>query len=1850
MKKKYLSLFVSFLTVIFYGQCSHQFNMYDSFGDGWNGNAVDISVNGSTVISGATIATGSYNFVNFNASTGDVIDLTNWITGSWTNEVSWDITDGDGVIIASGLHLGTTGGATGFCPTCPSPPLQFLSAGGMTANSANLSWTPGGSETSWNIQYGISGFPVGTGNTVSATTNPFLLTGLNPSTCYDYYIQAVCSANDLSQWSGPFTFCTSCLTVTAPYTQDFSTGALPVCWSQSAITGDGWRFAGNPGYDAANNGRPSGTYAWIDFSATDAGTVMEMVPVDISALTSPQIEFDYFCNNSTNPTPPNILFVEANNGTNWVLIDSLQINSIAGWNPYAFSLIGYDVAGVVSIRFRGESGGATNDFYNDILVDNVHVREAPTCPSPLVSNFGVANLTSNSAELTWLSGGNETLWGIEWGLSGFPLGNGNGDTTTLFYGYPISGLTPTTNYDFYIQAICGAGDSSYWTGPYTFTTPCAAYFPPQIENFSTGFPPNACWDQAGDGDPGTGPSGIGVSNWTQDGFANSGTTGAVKVYLFSTGKKEWILSPQYDFSNGGPYQLEFDFGVFNVNSSSSGMMGSDDRVEILISRDGGTTWNGITNFDNNYITNPGGNHEILTLVNDSGLVQFAIWASDGIVDDLESIDIMIDNFAINAIPNCPQPLAILGSNITSDSASITWNAGGNETLWNIQWGSAGFTLGTGTIDTTNTTSYILSNLNPSSAYEFYVQAICGTGDSSIWSGPFSFSTNIQGPVGVNCTTGGGAGVIFTDDLESQGGWTGNFGTGTTTGVWNIKSGSTSSIGTGPNSAHSGNFYFYYETSGTNPTSGNIVSPLIDLSTASDDAELSFWIHAYGAEIGTLNLGVSNSLSGPFSTIFTTSGQIQTANNDPYQNVGINLSAYLGQQIYLQFDYTSGSSFTGDIAIDFIEVSSCISCPGVDPSLLSVSSVTTDTVNLNWLGTSNHNSWLVYLVPSGSSVSNTIPFFVTNDTVSLPVNPSTTYNYYVSGICTNGDTSLLAGPYSFTSAFQCPPNAQCFTYNTGDIPTEYGVSNAGQLSSCAGMVEAVIPAGFILDSIHTSYDMTAAGGAWMSEQRSWLYLPTLNIGESNITSGNGGTIAGTESYSRTANFMSGLNATDTIAIELHAGRTWGGSGCGTNYNKVDNQTWMVIAYYGTIPTCPQPNSLNLINVGSDSATLTWSTFATDSLWNTYIAPSGVSPNNSHLILSNNDTIILSGLSPSTTYDFYVQTICNAGDSSYLSGPINFTTNCAADSAPYFTDFDSGFPLCWSQESVSDMFDWTLNSGSTSSTSTGPSQDMSSNGNYMYIETSSPRTGGDNAILYSQSVDISTLAAAELRFFHHMYGATIADLTIEISDNGGQSYNPIFSKSGDQGNQWNEEIVSIAAYSGIVKFKITGTVGGSFTGDIAIDNFEVREGPQNDVGIILASLPSASTGCEVDSSIVTATIFNFGYLPQTGFNVEYSLNGTPTVETVFDTIQPGDSLLFIFTLPVDLTQDGSYSFDFTTNLPNDDNTGNDAFGTTLTYENYYTPIAPTVTDDTVCVNSYYPNGNVATLIASGPLGVDIDWFDISGNYIGTGDTMTTDTINTTTSIFVAYKELAPGNIGAVNNTFGGGGYYNFFTDGLLFDVYSDMTIDSVTIYPSDTGTVGIIIQSILGSTIFNGTYTINAPINTVSGHKVPIGVNIPAGLGYGMYISAISPGTLSLYRNTTNASYPYDYGNIASIISASTGSTDFYFFFYNWDISTISCYSDLEEAEIYVDNCTGIYGELISNFNIFPNPNNGEFEIKLSYIGENTSIEIIDLNGKLLYQNKLNNKTQFINVSSISRGIYLISLIENGRRKTKKLIIK
>ena len=180
---------------------------------------------------------------------------------------------------------------------------------------------------------------------------------------------------------------------------------------------------------------------------------------------------------------------------------------------------------------------------------------------------------------------------------------------------------------------------------------------------------------------------------------------------------------------------------------------------------------------------------------------------------------------------------------------------------------------------------------------------------------FVISLSLNSYSQISCSSGF-AGAAFVDDLEIQGLWTGDFGSGN--GVWRVNSGGTSSLNTGPAGAHSGNSYFYYETSTGGGTTGTIVSPTIDLTSASNDAELSFWVHAFGATMGTLDVGIGTTSSGPFTNIYSQTGQTQTASGDPFQNVVVNIANYIGQQIYVSFTYTKGSSFTGDIAIDLVE--------------------------------------------------------------------------------------------------------------------------------------------------------------------------------------------------------------------------------------------------------------------------------------------------------------------------------------------------------------------------------------------------------------------------------------------------------------------------------------------------------------------------------------------------------------------------------------------------------------------------------------------------------------------------------------------------------------------------------------------------------------------------------------------------------------------------------------------------------------------------------------------------------------------------------------------------------------------
>ena len=73
---------------------------------------------------------------------------------------------------------------------------------------------------------------------------------------------------------------------------------------------------------------------------------------------------------------------------------------------------------------------------------------------------------------------------------------------------------------------------------------------------------------------------------------------------------------------------------------------------------------------------------------------------------------------------------------------------------------------------------------------------------------------------------------------------------------------------------------------------------------------------------------------------------------------------------------------------------------------------------------------------------------------------------------------------------------------------------------------------------------------------------------------------------------------------------------------------------------------------------------------------------------------------------------------------------------------------------------------------------------------------------------------------------------------------------------------------------------------------------------------------------------------------------------------------------------------------------------------------------------------------------------------------------------------------------------------------------------------------------------------------------------------------------------------------------------------------------------------NNFSVYPNPSTGIFNISTS---ETVKINIVDITGKIVYQNSVQGNTS-INLSNLQSGVYLMNVSGESINKTEKLIIK
>ncbi|XP_060950156.1 MAM and LDL-receptor class A domain-containing protein 1 [Limanda limanda] len=162
-----------------------------------------------------------------------------------------------------------------------------------------------------------------------------------------------------------------------------------------------------------------------------------------------------------------------------------------------------------------------------------------------------------------------------------------------------------------------------------------------------------------------------------------------------------------------------------------------------------------------------------------------------------------------------------------------------------------------------------------------------------------------------------------------------------------------------------------------------------------------------------------------------------------------------------------------------------------------------------------------------------------------------------------------------------------------------------------------------------------------------------------------------------------------------------------------------------------------------------------------------------------------------------------------------------------NFEHG--LCsWQQEqSGGDVFDWTHTQGPTPSFNTGPWKDHTlgtSQGHYLFIESSVPQEFKDTAVLLSRVFQPTLQRDKDpsksrhhcvFRFHYHMFGSHVFCLGVYMRTTSTGRGHMLWVGYGDQGNLWHRKTLYLNSARPF-QILIEGTVGDDFTGDIAIDD--------------------------------------------------------------------------------------------------------------------------------------------------------------------------------------------------------------------------------------------------------------------------------------------------------------------------------------------------------------------------------------------------------------------------------------------------
>ncbi|MDX1446893.1 T9SS type A sorting domain-containing protein, partial [Lishizhenia sp.] len=609
----------------------------------------------------------------------------------------------------------------GIAPACS--PVSNVDLNSVTHSSFDVIIDHPVPASSYEVEYGLSGFTPGNGTTTVVTGDSLELNALTGNTDYDVYVRAICSTTDTSVAYGPVTTTTLCGPNQPDFTEDF-TSYLPSCWSEAkgvltsnTVVSNASSFWGSATGAAKVNIYSNNREDWLISPSIDLSGGAYALNITVRAT-----EWNSSSDAVWGSDDSLAVVISTDNGATWSLTNVLDVFSASN-NPGSAGInLWYDLSaytGTVKFGFYAASKTSNEDI--DVYLEDFFVGVQPQCLE--VDGVDLNSVTSSTFDVIIDDAPLEAEYEIEYGVDGFTPGTGtaiviSGDSLEL------TALTSNTTYDVYVRSICGVGDTSSYFGPISVTTACGVYTTDYTEDFSAYLP--ACWEEASGALTLNSVLSTGSSDW-------GASSGRAKVNIYSTTKDEWLISPSIDLSAGNNF-LNFKIRATEYSSSDDAIWGADDSLAIVISTDNGATWTTANVLDVfNGSNNPGATAQDkwYDLSAYTGTVKIAFYAASTVSN--EDIDVFIDDFFVGQQPSCLVPTSLTVGTITNNSADLTWTTYyGTGTDFQVAVVEAGQAFSTATLSVETGNSATISGLMSNTDYEVYIRQICGVGDTSVW--------------------------------------------------------------------------------------------------------------------------------------------------------------------------------------------------------------------------------------------------------------------------------------------------------------------------------------------------------------------------------------------------------------------------------------------------------------------------------------------------------------------------------------------------------------------------------------------------------------------------------------------------------------------------------------------------------------------------------------------------------------------------------------------------------------------------------------------------------------------------------------------------------------------------------------------------------------------------------------------------------------------------------------------------------------------------------------------------------------------------------------------------------------